>query len=246
MEAKLIVVGGQLEPNEFTLSLPIEIGRGTEADIVIPDTLVSRRHARIFEQNGLLHVEDLDSLNGTFVNDRKISAAEVIRPNELLTLGTLTFRAIYHCSHTFEEFNGVNVKGLSAGQDTIRFDEALKDTMVIDQPNPSQNPGQDPRSNPVSNPHLQKPEDLPTKTLDEVMQSGIPGHQPNDLGGSVPYLPTGMQHSDFDSPKNQPRKLPLESELASKPILIDNQGTSDQQKLVEERKWIEQIIKIPR
>ncbi len=60
MEAKLIVVGGQLEPNEFTLSLPIEIGRGTEADIVIPDTLVSRRHARIFEQDGLLFVQDLD------------------------------------------------------------------------------------------------------------------------------------------------------------------------------------------
>jgi hypothetical protein len=41
-----------------------------------------------------LWVRDLGSLNGTYVNNQKVTETE-LPPNELLTIGTVTFRAMY-------------------------------------------------------------------------------------------------------------------------------------------------------
>ena len=48
------------------------IGRMRNADFVIEQTLVSRVHCRLTNQDGHLEVEDLDSANGTYVNNQKI------------------------------------------------------------------------------------------------------------------------------------------------------------------------------
>jgi predicted component of type VI protein secretion system len=55
---------------------------------------VSRQHCEIFEKDGYLVVRDLGSLNGTFIGEKRISEA-VLRDGELLTVGTVTFRAVY-------------------------------------------------------------------------------------------------------------------------------------------------------
>ncbi|ABN69652.1 FHA domain containing protein [Staphylothermus marinus F1] len=55
-----------LEPGEYVL------GRYPTNDIVIPDPYVSRRHARIFYENGEWYIEDLDSTNGTIVDNEDI------------------------------------------------------------------------------------------------------------------------------------------------------------------------------
>lgn len=52
-----------LEPGEYVL------GRYPSNDIVIPDPYVSRRHARIFVKDNDWFIEDLDSTNGTIVNN---------------------------------------------------------------------------------------------------------------------------------------------------------------------------------
>jgi len=44
------------------------IGSGWNADFVIRDRFLSRRHLRLVRKNGALFVEDLGSTNGTFVN----------------------------------------------------------------------------------------------------------------------------------------------------------------------------------
>jgi Protein of unknown function (DUF3662)/FHA domain len=49
------------------------IGRGTEADIRLPDTGVSRKHVDVVLDNGTAVAEDLGSTNGTLVNGRRIS-----------------------------------------------------------------------------------------------------------------------------------------------------------------------------
>ena len=51
---------------------PITIGRAPENVIPIDNLAVSNHHARIFTENGHLVIEDLNSLNGTFVNDQRI------------------------------------------------------------------------------------------------------------------------------------------------------------------------------
>jgi Protein of unknown function (DUF3662)/FHA domain len=49
------------------------IGRGTDADIRLPDTGVSRKHVDVVLEDGVAVAEDLGSTNGTLVNGRRIS-----------------------------------------------------------------------------------------------------------------------------------------------------------------------------
>lgn len=95
VNAKLVVIGGDAKSKEVTLRLPAIIGRGKDSTLVVPHALVSRKHCEIFERNGLLIVKDLESLNGTFVNNYRIKGEQPLHPGELLTLGNITFRAVY-------------------------------------------------------------------------------------------------------------------------------------------------------
>jgi ABC-type multidrug transport system ATPase subunit len=56
---------------------PILIGRGADCDYVIPDELVSSHHAGLSRQDGFLLLEDLDSANGTYVDDRRIKRMRI-------------------------------------------------------------------------------------------------------------------------------------------------------------------------
>ena len=94
LSAKLVVVGGDVKTTEIKLRLPAIIGRGKGSTITLLQPLVSRQHCELFETNGKLWVRDLGSLNGTYVNNDKVTESE-IPPNELLTVGTVTFRAVY-------------------------------------------------------------------------------------------------------------------------------------------------------
>ena len=51
------------------------LGRGTNADFIVSDALISRVHCRFTASAEQLQVEDLKSTNGTFVNDKRIDAA---------------------------------------------------------------------------------------------------------------------------------------------------------------------------
>ena len=54
---------------------PITIGRGPDNSIAIDNLAVSSRHAQIKSEQGRLVIEDLDSLNGTFVNNQRVKRA---------------------------------------------------------------------------------------------------------------------------------------------------------------------------
>lgn len=95
LNAKLVIVGGKSKTKEVNLKLPTIIGRGKEADLTIPHALVSRSHSELFERDGQLCVKDLGSLNGTFVDNKRIDTEQILSPNQLLTLGNITFRAVY-------------------------------------------------------------------------------------------------------------------------------------------------------
>jgi len=56
-------------------SRPVTIGRAPDNDIPIDNLAVSNYHARVYSEAGRLVIEDLDSLNGTFVNDLRVERA---------------------------------------------------------------------------------------------------------------------------------------------------------------------------
>ena len=95
LKAKLVVVGGDAKSAEIPLNLPTVIGRGREVNLTLPHPLVSRQHCELFERQGKLLVRDLQSLNGTYVDNRRITESEILKPDQLLTIGNVTFRAVY-------------------------------------------------------------------------------------------------------------------------------------------------------
>ena len=68
----VLVVDGPGTRHELTTGRNV-IGRGTEADIRLPDTGVSRKHVDVVLDGGTAMVEDLGSTNGTLVNGRRVS-----------------------------------------------------------------------------------------------------------------------------------------------------------------------------
>lgn len=95
INAKLVVVGGEVKTAEIKLRLPCTIGRGRGCTIMLPQALVSRQHCELFEAGGKVMARDLGSLNGTFVNNQKIAEPSPVNSEELLTIGTVTFRVVY-------------------------------------------------------------------------------------------------------------------------------------------------------
>jgi hypothetical protein len=59
------------------------IGRSPDCGIFLDDVTVSRRHAVLIQRDGRFHVEDQGSLNGTFLNRRRIESAELSDGDEL-------------------------------------------------------------------------------------------------------------------------------------------------------------------
>ena len=72
----------------------ITIGRSSSADIQIDNLAVSKRHARIIKHRNQYSVQDLNSTNGTFLNDEKIVKA-VLKHNDLVAIGKHSLK-IYH------------------------------------------------------------------------------------------------------------------------------------------------------
>jgi hypothetical protein len=74
----------------------IVIGRAKEADLRLGDPNVSRRHAAIYVEDGVVMVEDLDSTNGTLVNGYPVSTTR-LDENDILNIGNckMSVRAKY-------------------------------------------------------------------------------------------------------------------------------------------------------
>jgi pSer/pThr/pTyr-binding forkhead associated (FHA) protein len=68
------------------------IGRAPECDIFLDDVTVSRRHAELVREAETFSIRDLGSLNGTYVNRRRIESA-VLEDDDEVQIGKyrLTF-----------------------------------------------------------------------------------------------------------------------------------------------------------
>jgi pSer/pThr/pTyr-binding forkhead associated (FHA) protein len=73
---------------------PVVAGRGDHADLKIDDPSVSSTHAELVRRGGVIHVKDLGSTNGTFVNSSRISAETELHDGDLVTFGEAAFELI--------------------------------------------------------------------------------------------------------------------------------------------------------
>src|SRR5215207_6324862 len=78
--------GGGSQRYEFQKA-EVTIGRLDGNDIVLVKGNVSKAHSRIVSKDGKFVVVDLRSTNGTFVNGKKITAPQVVRPADEIHIG---------------------------------------------------------------------------------------------------------------------------------------------------------------
>jgi predicted component of type VI protein secretion system len=67
------------------------LGRARGCAIRIPSPEISRRHCRVRLEDGLVYVEDLDSVNGTRLNGEFVSEKTLARPGDRLEVGPVAF-----------------------------------------------------------------------------------------------------------------------------------------------------------
>ncbi len=85
--------GGGLDPGErFDLIGGLSIGRSAEADVRIEDRYASGVHARIFSRDGRTYVEDMNSTNGTLLNDATLSGEAELIDGDVVRIGDTEFR----------------------------------------------------------------------------------------------------------------------------------------------------------
>ena len=73
----LILSGAELGTSIELGNVPLEIGRDPDCAVTLTSDGVSRKHARVQLIFALYFVTDLDSTNGTFVNDQRVSMAQL-------------------------------------------------------------------------------------------------------------------------------------------------------------------------
>ncbi|ABE74207.1 MULTISPECIES: FHA domain-containing protein [Psychrobacter] len=75
----------------LTVTDSLSVGRGSDNDLVLGSKQISRNHAQLSVLNGQLYVKDLESSNGTFINDERIAANESKQLSAEDTLGFASF-----------------------------------------------------------------------------------------------------------------------------------------------------------
>jgi pSer/pThr/pTyr-binding forkhead associated (FHA) protein len=96
MDVRLVVEQGRRRLRVVRLRGPAtRIGRARGSGVRIPSAEVSRQHCVLRVEDGLVTVEDLDSVNGTFLNGEAVVGCQVVRPGDRLNIGPVTFVVEY-------------------------------------------------------------------------------------------------------------------------------------------------------
>src|SRR5690348_11574644 len=89
--AWLVSLDGELSGRRFTLEAPCLVGRGPYNHVVLDDGRVSRQHAKISPESGGHVVYDLNSANGTCVNDVQVKRQK-LSANDIVRFGPFSFK----------------------------------------------------------------------------------------------------------------------------------------------------------
>lgn len=89
-----VALTGQQKGEDFRIREgPNTIGSAPDADIVLRDSAISGKHASLRYKDQKFTITDLDSTNGTFLNDRTDPVArEELKDNDLVRVGEVTLK----------------------------------------------------------------------------------------------------------------------------------------------------------
>src|SRR6266481_447842 len=96
MQPRLAAISHKLKGAIFTISKAEDvIGRETTAKLYIADASVSRRHPRVENNGERFVITDLESLNGTFINDVPVKT-RTLEHGDRVRIGESQFLFLLH------------------------------------------------------------------------------------------------------------------------------------------------------
>ena len=128
MNPRLTAIAGRLRGSVFSIEdSPVVIGRETTATLCIADASVSRRHSQIEKENEHFVILDLESLNGTFINDVPVKR-RTLQHGDRVRIGDSQFLFLMHdgdvaAKSSEIEFDDRQIFSGSTLQ--VRFNDAL-------------------------------------------------------------------------------------------------------------------------
>ncbi|HEV8246542.1 MAG TPA: FHA domain-containing protein [Polyangiaceae bacterium] len=95
----------------------VVVGRSSGCHLILDDALVSRRHAQFVVTAETVTVEDLGSVNGIYVNSRRVSASELLKEGDRVQIGKSEFvlkstalpQRAREERHTAETLHGIEI-----------------------------------------------------------------------------------------------------------------------------------------
>jgi FHA domain len=88
-----VVAAMGLDPGtSFEIGDSATMGRADGADIPVDDPFASSVHARIFPRGQFMYIEDIGSTNGTYLNGRRLRAAERLKVGDMVRIGETEYR----------------------------------------------------------------------------------------------------------------------------------------------------------
>ncbi|MGI8838549.1 MAG: sigma 54-interacting transcriptional regulator [Pyrinomonadaceae bacterium] len=128
MNPRLTAIAGRLKGAVFSIEeFPVVIGRETAATLCLADASVSRRHSQIEKENDQFVILDLESLNGTFINDVPIKR-RTLQHGDRVRIGDSQFLFLLQESDTAALATSVqfdDTSSVSGSTLQIKFNDAL-------------------------------------------------------------------------------------------------------------------------
>ncbi|HIE0670728.1 TPA: FHA domain-containing protein [Acinetobacter nosocomialis] len=94
MTWKLQAITGEFTGQEISIDRDMLVGRHQEADLLLQAAEISRRHAALLLKDQLLWVQDLNSSNGTFINDIRIEQEKQLHDGDIVQFASFKFSVL--------------------------------------------------------------------------------------------------------------------------------------------------------
>lgn len=76
---------------EYSIEKGLKFGRQVDNDVVLADNFVSKHHSEIIVDEGEYFIKDLDSSNGTYINEEKIEDVVKLKHGDRIGIGMIEF-----------------------------------------------------------------------------------------------------------------------------------------------------------
>ncbi len=131
LEAALVVIYGLELGRKYDLAQEETlIGRSSKAEIQVDQESISRNHASVSNTSRGVFIKDLESTNGTFVNDEAVEGEVQLRNGDLVKIGRTIFKFIaggnIEAAYHDEIYRLTTMDGLTQIYNRRYFEEALE------------------------------------------------------------------------------------------------------------------------